>query len=53
MKAQVGDYLKKDGGMTKVVAIRAHSSEYLTSDGGVISDEEITIEDVLLPSEAE
>lgn len=52
MKAQIGDYVRKDGGIVKVIGLDGESG-YLTEDGGCIGDAELGWDDVLLESEAE
>ena len=50
MKAQIGDYVRKDGGIVKVIGLDCDSG-YLTEDGGCIADDELSLDDVLLESE--
>jgi len=56
MKAQIGDYVRKDGCIVKVIGIEGEPDfppvGYLTDDGGCIGDSELGIDDVLLESEA-
>lgn len=47
MKAAVGDYLKPD--LKKIVIVDEES--YVLEDGSIVSDSEISYDDVLLESE--
>lgn len=51
--AEVGDYVRKDGGLVQVQSIDQPNQTYLTSDGGVLGFGEVGMDDVLLASEVE
>lgn len=51
--AEIGDYVRKDGGLVRIQAIDQSNKTYSTSDGGVLGFGEVGMEDVLLASEIE
>lgn len=51
--AEIGDYVRKDGGLVQIQAIDQPNQTYFTSDGGVLGFGEVGVEDVLLESEVE
>ena len=50
-RAEVGDYVRKDGEIVQVTSIEG--TTLYTSDGGCIGEGELGPDDVLLPSEVE
>lgn len=48
--AEVGDYVRKDGGLVQVQSVDRPNQ---TSDGGVLGFGEVGMDDVLLASEVE
>jgi len=51
MKAEIGDYIRFDDELSKVTGIY-DGEGYLLENGCSVSDDEISIDDVLLESEA-
>ena len=49
--AEVGDYVRKDGGLVRIERVDKPKKEYCTSDGGCMGFDEVGHEDVLLESE--
>jgi hypothetical protein len=50
VKAQIGDYIKTENGLQRVVKAD-ESNGYELDNGQVLADSDITIDDVLLESE--
>jgi len=51
--AEVGDYVRKDGGLVQVQSIDQSNQTYFTTDGGVLGFDEVGMAEVLLASEVE
>jgi len=51
MKAEIGDYLKIDGLVLQIVSTDPRNDLYWLENGGVVGDDEISFEDILLESE--
>lgn len=50
---EVGDIIRKDGDLVRVIKLDAPNGTYFTSDGGCIGFDEVGVDDVFLESEIE